>query len=150
VSKQELGIPVIGWRLELSLDGVRPGIHSQSLDHCHLGSIHMALDAEITGMARSTARRNLEGPAGGAGLLAMAAEGKVPLLVRLRDREFGDILPRQAGCLGQRHVTGCAACVGRRQMGSLNPMAVEAVLHHSQPDLHSSSGSGVARLTTHR
>ena len=54
VPKQELGVPMIGGSLELGLDGGRAGIHSQSLDRRHLGSIHVALNAEIAGMARST------------------------------------------------------------------------------------------------
>ena len=61
VPKQELGIPVIGWRFELSLDRGGPKVQGQSLDHRHLGSIHMALDAEITSMAGSAGRGNLEG-----------------------------------------------------------------------------------------
>ena len=56
VAKQELGVAMIGGSLELGLDGGRPGVHGQSLDHRHLGSIHVALDAEIAGMARGTGR----------------------------------------------------------------------------------------------
>ena len=54
VPNQELGVAMIGGSLELGLHGGRPGILGQSLDQRHLGRIHVALDAEIAGMARST------------------------------------------------------------------------------------------------
>ena len=54
VPKQELGVVMIGRSLQLGFHGGRPGVHRQSLDYRYLGGIHVALDAEIPGMARGT------------------------------------------------------------------------------------------------
>jgi len=146
VTNEKFRVVVTGRSLQLGADGQRAWIGSEGLDHPNFRSVHVTLGAEIprvAGGARSgyaLASRLLR-------QLAMKIEPKSGITMVVRSGKVRHVLPGQPGGQRKRKVTRCAAGVGRREMGSLDPMTIEAALHHCKPNIHASPPLGMARLT---
>ena len=70
-------------------------------------------------------------------------------LVRLRSGELSHIFAGETSCPDQRQVTTGTAAIRCREMGSLNPVTVEAAAHHRESNSHPIPRQGMAGLASH-
>src|SRR6266487_1209207 len=108
-----------------------PRVRRQCLDLAPLRGVHVALQAELSGVARGAARSRR--PCG----LPVALGAPISrLLVRGGSRERRHVLLGEPGGPRKRHVTGRARRIGGGEVCRSNAVAIEAAMRIERHDRH--------------